>query len=172
MSFQLIQSLSLYIPFVRDDVSLETFIETFHHRNIGKVSTVDLIYKADTPLREAFVHFQLFYNTKEAYDFQLTLESEQRLRLYYNDTTFWSISKNFSKKAATTIGGRKIRLNLTDEPTTPDTPVGEDEDHYMSDIDMEEEWKEEYNSVYGDEDEEEVVEEEILEEEEADEVAE
>jgi len=158
MSFQLIQSLSLYIPFVRDDVSLETFIETFHHRNIGKVSTVDLIYKADTPLREAFVHFQLFYNTKEAYDFQLTLESEQRLRLYYNDTTFWSISKNFSKKAATTIGGRKIRLNLTDEPTTPDTPAGEDEDHYMSDIDMEEEWKEEYNSVYGDEDEEEVVE--------------
>jgi hypothetical protein len=99
MSFQLIQSLSLYIPFVRDDVTLETFRDTFHQRNIGEVSTVDLIYKADTPLRDAFVHFSFFYNTKEAYEFQLTLESEQRLRIYYNDTTFWSISKNFSKKS-------------------------------------------------------------------------
>ena len=158
MSYQLIQSLSLYIPFVRDDVTLETFRDTFHQRNIGEVSTVDLIYKADTPLRDAFVHFSSFYNTKEAYEFQLTLESEQRVRMYYNDTTFWSISKNFSKKASTTIGGRKIRLVLTDDPVsplTPPTPVGEDEDHYLSEIDLEEEWKEEYNSVYGDEDEEE-----------------
>ena len=150
MSYQLLQSLSLYIPFVRDDVSLETFIETFHHRNIGKVSTVDFIYKVDTPLREAFVHFDLFYNTKEAYDFQLTLESEQRLRIYYHDSIFWSISKNFSKKSVATIGGRKIRLNLTDDPAIPNTPDGEDEDHYMSEIDMEEEWKEEYNTDYGD----------------------
>lgn len=146
MSYQLNQSLSLYIPFIRDDVSLETFQETFHQENIGKVSTVDFIIKPDSSLREAFVHFELFYNTKQAYDFQLTLESEQRIRIYYSDSAFWSISKNFSKKAAAaTIGGRKIRLCLTD-------PVGEEEDHYLSDFDFEEEWKEEYNTVYGDED--------------------
>lgn len=152
MSYQLIQSLSLYIPFVRDDVSLETFRQTFHQRNIGEVSTVDFITKADSLLREVFVHFSSFYNTKEAYEFQLTLESEQRIRIYYNDSTFWSISKNFSKKAATTIGGRKIRLVLTDESSGPKTPVGEDKEHYLSDFDFEEEWKEEYNSVYGDDD--------------------
>jgi len=154
MSYQLNQSLSLYIPFIRDGVSLETFQETFHQENIGKVSTVDFIIKPDSSQREAFVHFELFYNTKQAYDFQLTLESEQRIRIYYNDSTFWSISKNFSKKAAATIGGRKIRLCLSD-PTTPETPVGEEEDHYLSVFDFEEEWKEEYNTVYEDEDEDE-----------------
>lgn len=154
MSYQLIQSLSLYIPFVRDDVTLELFREAFHEQNIGKVSVVDFIVKADSPLREAFVHFELFYNTKQAYDFQLTLESEQRIRIFYNERTFWSISKNFSKKASATLGGRKIRLNLTDEPASdrPDSPEEEEEDHYMSEIDLEEEWKEEYNTVYGDED--------------------
>ena len=146
MSFQLIQSLSLYVPFIRDDVTLDTFKETFHHENIGEVSTVDFIAKADSELREAFVHFKFFYNTREAYQFQLTLESEQRIRIFYNASTFWSISKNFSKKAAATIGGRKIRLDLSDE-----SPAGEEEEHYLSDFDFEEEWKEEYNSVYGDE---------------------
>jgi hypothetical protein len=152
MSYQLNQSLSLYIPFIRDDVALETFQETFQRENIGKVSKVDFIIKPDSSLREAFVHFELFYNTKQAYDFQLTLESEQRIRIYYSESAFWSISKNFSKKASATIGRRKIRLCLTDDPVSPVTPVGEDEEHYLSDFDFEEEWKEEYNSVYGDED--------------------
>ena len=119
MSFNLKQSLSLYIPFIRDNVSLETFQNSFHTMNIGKVSTVDFVLNAKNPLREAFVHFEVFYDTQEAYDFQTNLMREQKMRLWYEDKCFWSVSENFSKKKAM-VGGRRIKLDLGDEDESQD----------------------------------------------------
>ena len=114
MSFNLKQSLSLYIPFIRDNVTLITFQETFHTNNIGKVSSVDFVMNAKNPLREAFVHFEVFYDTQEAYDFQTNLIREQKMKIWYEDKCFWSISENFSKKKAL-VGGRRIKLDLSDD---------------------------------------------------------
>lgn len=113
MSFSLNQSLSLYIPFIRDDVCLDTFLRTFHQLNIGKVSYVDFIQSQENSLREAFVHFEEYYNTKEAYDFQVLLMTEQRAKVWYDGRAFWSISENLSKKKDT-AHGRKIKLDLED----------------------------------------------------------
>ena len=117
MSFNLKQSLSLYIPFIRDNVSLETFQNSFHTMNIGKVSSVDFVLNGKNPLREAFVHFEVFYDTQEAYDFQTNLVREQKMKFWYEDNCFWSISENFSKKKAM-VGGRRIKLDLGDEDET------------------------------------------------------
>ena len=114
MSFNLKQSLSLYIPFIRDNVSLESFQETFERMRIGKVSSVDFVLNAKNPLREAFVHFEVFYDTQEAYEFQTNLMREQKMKIWYEDKCFWSISENFSKKKAM-VGGRRIKLDLGDD---------------------------------------------------------
>ena len=131
MSFNLKQSLSLYIPFIRDNVSLETFQETFHSTNIGKVSSVDFVFNAKNPLREAFVHFEVFYDTQDAYDFQTNLVREQKMKIWYEDNCFWSISENFSKKKAM-VGGRQIKLDLGDD---------DDDSRKWSDEDSQEEEK-------------------------------
>jgi molybdenum-dependent DNA-binding transcriptional regulator ModE len=117
MSFSLNQSLSLYIPFIKDDVCLDTFLRIFHNLDIGKVSHVDFVQSEWKSLRgserEAFVHFEEYYNTQEAYDFQMLLMTEQRAKLWYHGTSFWSISENLSKKK-NTAHGRKIKLDLED----------------------------------------------------------
>jgi len=120
-SYNLDQSLSLYIPYVRDEVTLESFRCTFHLKWIGYVSHVDFISTPGRELREAFVHFKVFWDEEPAYKFQQKLKEEERIRLYYNEENFWTIFKNYSKKPAT-LGGRRIRLNLTEEAFNYEDP--------------------------------------------------
>ena len=60
------ETLSIYIPYVNEDVTVNDITNVFA-KNMGSVSRVDFIYNIKK-CRQAFVHFDKWNNTNDTYN--------------------------------------------------------------------------------------------------------
>ena len=120
MSYAIDQSLSIYIPSVTDEIMSEKVSEIFHKSNIGKVKEVDFISKPSKHFREAFVHFDNYYDTPEAQHFQYMIETTNVIQVIVDKKKYWLCYKNNSTRPAKE-GGRRLKINLTDQAEQPAT---------------------------------------------------
>merc|ERR1712137_462923 len=92
---------SLYIPIIADNTS-EDYIKTiFQKKNIGKVLRVDFVHNIPKNRREAFIHFDEWFDSVECNDFKSDiLNPEVKAKLYHTSERFWPIlvNKNAHKR--------------------------------------------------------------------------
>jgi len=94
--------LSLYIPIISEYTS-ETYIKKmFAKKNIGKIAHVDFVKNIAKNRREAFLHFEEWFNNEEANNLKEDiLNKDTKTRFKYNDSNkFWPllVNKNPNKK--------------------------------------------------------------------------
>tara|TARA_Y100000992_G_scaffold290998_1_gene247051 strand:+ start:2867 stop:3301 length:435 start_codon:yes stop_codon:yes gene_type:complete len=94
--------LSLYVPIISEYTS-ETYIKKmFANKNIGKIARVDFVKNIVKNRREAFIHFEEWFNNKEANNLKEDiLNKDTKTRFKYNDSKkFWPllVNKNPNKK--------------------------------------------------------------------------
>jgi hypothetical protein len=96
--------LSLYIPIISESTS-ETYIKKmFVSKNIGKVLRVDFVKNKAKNRREAFIHFDEWFDSEESKNLKediLNPESRTRFK-YSNGDKFWPllVNKNPHNKVA------------------------------------------------------------------------
>lgn len=96
--------LSLYIPIISDSTS-ETYIKKmFVSKNIGKVLRVDFVKNKAKNRREAFIHFDEWFDSEESKKLKddiLNPESKTRFK-YSNGDKFWPllVNKNAHNRVA------------------------------------------------------------------------
>ena len=96
--------LSLYIPIISDSTS-ETYIKKmFASKNIGKVLRVDFVKNKAKNRREAFIHFDEWFDSEESKKLKddiLNPESKTRFK-YSNGDKFWPllVNKNAHNRVA------------------------------------------------------------------------
>lgn len=94
--------LSLYIPII-SDLTSETYIKKmFKTKNIGKIMKVDFVYNIVKNRREAFIHFEEWFDNEESKKLRndiLDPNSKTRFK-YSSDNKYWPIlvNKNPDKK--------------------------------------------------------------------------
>jgi hypothetical protein len=133
-----IQNLSLYIPHIFANFNKEDIVDVFENQQyIGKVKSIDLIPKIsknNTNYNAAYVHFDLWYDTKATRNLQeRILDDTKEARIVYEDPWYWIVLENKTKKYEP--HERKLRIQLdapsistnnvafetpTKEYTTPD----------------------------------------------------
>ena len=88
--------LSLYIPIISESTS-ETYIKKmFISKNIGKVLRVDFVKNKAKNRREAFIHFDEWFDSEESKNLKediLNPESRTRFK-YSNGDKFWPLLVN------------------------------------------------------------------------------
>jgi hypothetical protein len=88
--------LSLYIPIISESTS-ETYIKKmFVSKNIGKVLRVDFVKNKAKNRREAFIHFDEWFDSEESKNLKediLNPESRTRFK-YSNGDKFWPLLVN------------------------------------------------------------------------------
>jgi hypothetical protein len=105
--------MSLYIPHVFSNISVEKIIKTFESLGLGRVKKVDLVLKMGNTgeYNAAYIHFEYWYNTDAARNFQDRVKNpDKEARLVYDDPWYWIVLENKSRKIAS--GSRKERLNI------------------------------------------------------------
>ena len=94
--------LSLYIPIIAESISEEYIKKMFKTHNIGKILRVDFVKNLLKNRREAFVHFDEWYNSEESKKMKEDiLNPNTKTRFVYNETgRFWPllINKNAHKR--------------------------------------------------------------------------
>ena len=98
-SFNIIQSLSIYIPSVNiEDVNYQYFYNVFNTLNIGMVKRVDFQPKNDSPTFMAFVHMVKWYENEAVMNLQEKILNEDpnvhEARIVHNDPDYWVIKPN------------------------------------------------------------------------------
>jgi len=108
-----INNISLYIPHVFANISKEFIAEIFEKLRIGKILSIDFVYKLgrDAPYNTAYVHFEYWYENTAAYNFQeRVLNPEKEAKIIYDDPWYWIVFENKAKKHVS--GDRKPRIAL------------------------------------------------------------
>jgi len=107
-------NISLYIPCVFANLNkdfVKNVLEEF-----GKVSSVDFVEKMreDGSLYNAvYIHFEYWYETKNAMEFQNSiLGPNEKAKLYYDNNSYWIVLKNNARKFVP--GDRRKSLDLGD----------------------------------------------------------
>ncbi len=95
--------LSLYIPIISESVSEVYITKTFIANNIGKISRIDFVKNKSKNRREAFIHFEEWFDNEESKklkDDVLNPESKTRFKYSKNNNKFWPllVNKNPDKK--------------------------------------------------------------------------
>ena len=94
--------LSLYIPIIAESISEEYIKKMFKTHNIGIILRVDFVKNLLKNRREAFVHFDEWYNSEESKKMKEDiLNPNTKTRFIYNKTgKFWPllINKNAHKR--------------------------------------------------------------------------
>lgn len=107
-----IKNISLYIPHVFANYSKEDIAENM--TSFGVVSKIDFVSKMGKdgkPYNAAYIHFDHWFNTSTAANFQeRVLNPEKEARVMYDDPWFWIVLENKAKKH--TPGDRKPRIDL------------------------------------------------------------
>tara|TARA_Y100000591_G_C21812727_1_gene688868 strand:- start:46 stop:501 length:456 start_codon:yes stop_codon:yes gene_type:complete len=58
--------LSLYIPIISENITEAFITKVFFEKNIGKILRVDFVHNKIKNRREAFIHFDEWFNSKES----------------------------------------------------------------------------------------------------------
>ena len=106
--------MSLYIPHVFSNISCEKIIKTFESLGLGRVAKVDLVLKMGntSEYNVAYIHFEYWYNTDAARNFQDRVKNpDKEARIVYDDPWYWIVLENKSRKIATG-SRRKERINI------------------------------------------------------------
>lgn len=115
---------SIYIPLIGQDVNETYVVSAFHSGGIGKVSHVDFVINKQKMRREAFVHFEEWYDTDEANaikgQLEIGKETGQNTRFKHSKLKYWPLlvnknplEKNSPLKKATEVYELEERfLNL------------------------------------------------------------
>ena len=94
--------LSLYIPIIAESISEEYIKKMFKTHNIGLILRVDFVKNLLKNRREAFVHFDEWYNSEESKKMKEDiLNPNTKTRFVYNEAgKFWPllINKNAHKR--------------------------------------------------------------------------
>ena len=94
--------LSLYIPIIAESISEEYIKKMFKTYNIGIILRVDFVKNLVNNRREAFVHFDEWYNSEESKKMKEDiLNPNTKTRFIYNEAgKFWPllINKNAHKR--------------------------------------------------------------------------
>ena len=94
--------LSLYIPIIAESISEEYIKKMFKTHNIGLILRVDFVKNLLKNRREAFVHFDEWYNSEESKKMKEDiLNPNTKTRFVYNESgKFWPllINKNAHKR--------------------------------------------------------------------------
>ena len=98
-SFNIIQSLSIYIPSVNiEHANYQYFYNVFNTLNIGMVKRVDFQPKNDSPTFMAFVHMVKWYENEAVMNLQEKILNEDpnvhEARIVHNDPDYWVIKPN------------------------------------------------------------------------------
>ena len=117
-----IKNISLYIPHVfsnytRGDVSYQ-----FECLNIGEVKRVDFVSKISKNgevYNAAYIHFNQWYNTDAARNFQeRVINPNEEARIVYDDPWYWIVLENKSQRVNPTDRKKRISLDFTPEKKT------------------------------------------------------
>ena len=94
--------LSLYIPIIAESISEEYIKKMFKTHNIGLILRVDFVKNLLKNRREAFVHFDEWYNSEESKKMKEDIMNPNtKTRFVYNEAgKFWPllINKNAHKR--------------------------------------------------------------------------
>jgi len=122
-----IENVSLFIPHVFANFDKDYVARAF--TDFGVVDHVDFVSKQDRdgkPYNAAYVHFAYWYDTRENYDFQVSLfDSSREARVYHDGPWYWIVLENKGKKHIS--GDRKPRIDLGNATSiyvsTPEKPI-------------------------------------------------
>ena len=121
-----IKNISLYIPHIFANFTVNQVTNIFESQEIGKVKRVDLIEKMgkdNKVYNAAYIHFDRWYNNAIAKSFQeRVLSSDREARIMYDDPWYWIVLPNTTKKHPPS-GSRKIKIDLTSPSTPPSSPL-------------------------------------------------
>lgn len=88
-------TLSVYIPIIIGNISQDKIINLFKKLDIGLVSRVDFVNKFNKKgklVKEAFIHFEKWYNTASAENLQARIKDPNiNAKLVYDDPKYWPI---------------------------------------------------------------------------------
>ena len=94
--------LSLYIPVISTTVSEQYIIKMFKKHNIGIVLRVDFVKNIKKNRREAFIHFDEWFNNDKSLDLQKDVQNiNTKTKFVYSETgKFWPllVNKNAHKR--------------------------------------------------------------------------
>lgn len=93
--------LSLYIPIISINTSEEYIIKMFKTHNIGKVMRVDFVFNKIKNRREAFIHFDEWFDSDESKQLQSDiLDPSTKTQFKYQGEKFWPllVNKNAHKR--------------------------------------------------------------------------
>jgi hypothetical protein len=105
--------MSLYIPHVFSNISGDKISKTFESLGLGRVKKVDLVLKMGNTgeYNAAYIHFEYWYNTDAARNFQDRVKNpDKEARIVYDDPWYWIVLENKSRKIVS--GSRKERLDI------------------------------------------------------------
>tara|TARA_B100000902_G_scaffold398848_1_gene467181 strand:+ start:1640 stop:2116 length:477 start_codon:yes stop_codon:yes gene_type:complete len=88
--------LSLYIPIISESTSEAYIKKMFVSNNIGKVLRIDFVKNKSKNRREAFIHFDEWFDTEESKSLRediLNPETKTRFK-YSNNNKFWPLLVN------------------------------------------------------------------------------
>lgn len=93
--------LSLYIPIIQEKTSEEYIKTTFTRKNIGKILRVDFVMNVKKNRREAFIHFDEWYENEECKKLKDDImDPTTKTKMYHTNDRFWPIlvNKNAHKR--------------------------------------------------------------------------
>ena len=88
--------LSLYVPIISNSTSEAYIKKMFLINNIGKISRIDFVKNIEKNRREAFIHFEEWFDTKQANSLKEDiLNKDTQTRFKYNKSnSFWPLLVN------------------------------------------------------------------------------
>ena len=88
--------LSLYIPVISNTTSESYIRKIFNQKKIGNILRVDFVKNLEKNRREAFIHFDEWFDTEESKKLkEQIMSSNSNTRFVYNDSgKFWPLLVN------------------------------------------------------------------------------
>jgi len=93
--------LSLYIPIISESTSEDYIKSSFEKNKIGKILRVDFVHNIQKNRREAFIHFDEWFDTTECVKLKESiLDPNVKAKLYHTSDRFWPllVNKNAHKR--------------------------------------------------------------------------
>ena len=90
--------LSLYIPIISESISEAYIKKMFLMNNIGKIKRVDFVKNKEKTRREAFIHFNEWFDTDEAKKLKKDiLDSSSKTKFKYGPSSnYWPLLVNIN----------------------------------------------------------------------------
>lgn len=104
--------LSLYIPIIAENTSEDYIKSVFVKKNIGRILKVDFVFNIQKKRREAFIHFDEWFEAQESNEFKEdVLNSDSKTKLFHSDRRFWPILVNKNPHKRVSNSNYKIIKN-------------------------------------------------------------